>query len=711
MASEPDPLIAALPPATDYMTYLTILEYQLKPSNIATLHRLLLQDDGTLAREIGWNLVDVLISLAPWMAAAGQGEEDLRSCLNVIARRGNPRETVITVAATLEAWSREARGLMSGEEDGEDSGISGDEHPAFRGEAEPIHLGEMRLDGIPDGIQRERPGLGSEEGPGAMDSVSPPTKLSEADLSTQFDLLMTTLGTILPRINTKYPSRFYATALPAALKAYRECPNKVAGVTTFLGFLERLSGKEKPALPPRAPSVSGSASASLTMISSVTSAPDPEAQDEFHAQPRSQEEQAIVQRLLQAVLVELVDDFAASLEHSEIETFAWTTRLKEKREPGRVVPGKISETERWRSDETCQRLDKIVERFLTLATHLKLTIDLVFRTEVIEKTLEKEAYDQEKQEDEENAAADSPSEYPQKPSDIPFSRTGLSILYAATVFQLATLITVPGSNMIPPSFVEFNLMFMRFELLQAQGGDIRLSLATIDALLALQFMAVTAPKVKLTGFYHDMVFAQCLTVLLNTSAKCRSFQLRDAAHETAKIFFHLYPKGMLNITKINALKVLLRHFRDQEPTVAAAVIVWLKDEIAASADDKVHQLVPRPSNDIQMHSTTLANVTADADLVKLLFPPLAWILAGGQAKFPYFAASVNLYCLIRQRYPQTQISEAEEFVGTLHHFTAQKLSGDASPGPGDVDDPDLEFWALEDALSRIQAIRFPKRPT
>ena len=161
MEPEHDPLVAALPPATDYITYLTILEYTLKPSNIATLNRLLLQDDGTLAREIGWNLIDILVSLAPWMKAAGEGEEALRSCLNVIARRGNPRETVITVSATLEAWTGDARrfgGGADGEGDEEDEEIPGDEHPAFRGEADPIHLGSIRLDGMPDVNRRSGEG-------------------------------------------------------------------------------------------------------------------------------------------------------------------------------------------------------------------------------------------------------------------------------------------------------------------------------------------------------------------------------------------------------------------------------------------------------------------------------------------------------------------------------------------------------------------------
>lgn len=51
-APEGDPLVDTLPPATDYMTYLTLLEYQLTPQNLPTLSRLLSDDDGTLARKL-----------------------------------------------------------------------------------------------------------------------------------------------------------------------------------------------------------------------------------------------------------------------------------------------------------------------------------------------------------------------------------------------------------------------------------------------------------------------------------------------------------------------------------------------------------------------------------------------------------------------------------------------------------------------------------
>ncbi|KAF3483296.1 uncharacterized protein GIQ15_02620 [Arthroderma uncinatum] len=49
-----DPLIEALPPATDYLTYLTLVEYQLTPARLPILHQVL--QDETLTINIGWDL-------------------------------------------------------------------------------------------------------------------------------------------------------------------------------------------------------------------------------------------------------------------------------------------------------------------------------------------------------------------------------------------------------------------------------------------------------------------------------------------------------------------------------------------------------------------------------------------------------------------------------------------------------------------------------
>lgn len=85
-----NPLIQALPPAVDYLSYLSILEYNLSVSQLPVLHDVL--QDTTLTTNIGWDLVHLLIPLLPAST----------SCLQDVARLGNPREVVLKVTEILE---------------------------------------------------------------------------------------------------------------------------------------------------------------------------------------------------------------------------------------------------------------------------------------------------------------------------------------------------------------------------------------------------------------------------------------------------------------------------------------------------------------------------------------------------------------------------------------------------------------------------------
>lgn len=84
-----NPLVQALPPATDYLTYLTLLEYQLTPERLPLLHRLL--QDEKLTVNIGWDLVKLLLPMLPKST----------ECLQDVARLGNPREVILRVSEAL----------------------------------------------------------------------------------------------------------------------------------------------------------------------------------------------------------------------------------------------------------------------------------------------------------------------------------------------------------------------------------------------------------------------------------------------------------------------------------------------------------------------------------------------------------------------------------------------------------------------------------
>lgn len=160
MTERDDPLVQALPPATDYLTYLTLLEYQLTPARLPTLHALL--QDERLTTNIGWDLVQLLLPMLPASS----------ECLQDIARLGNPREVILRVSEALMQLHPEEE-----EEEEED-----DDKDEKEGEKSlPQHV-------------------------------------------VQFNCLVAMLSVLHRRIQTKSPSRFIATSLQAALEAYTAMP-------------------------------------------------------------------------------------------------------------------------------------------------------------------------------------------------------------------------------------------------------------------------------------------------------------------------------------------------------------------------------------------------------------------------------------------------------------------------------------------------------
>lgn len=183
-----DPLIAALPPATDYLTYLTLVEYQLTPARLPVLHRVL--QDETLTINIGWDLVNILIPLLPHS----------RECLDDIARLGNPREVILRVSEALMKLQATEDDSLESEDEDENKQTSEQRHL-------PLHI-------------------------------------------VQFNCLLSMLSTLHSRIKTKYTSRFVATSLHAVLEAYSEFPTTET-TAAILELLRDLSGEKRPPLPPR----------------------------------------------------------------------------------------------------------------------------------------------------------------------------------------------------------------------------------------------------------------------------------------------------------------------------------------------------------------------------------------------------------------------------------------------------------------------------
>ena len=74
----------------DRFTYLTILQFHVKSPEILPTLNEVLERDAQLTQDIGWDLVQMLLAI--------HGSE---TCLETVARLGNPREVIIKVMEAL----------------------------------------------------------------------------------------------------------------------------------------------------------------------------------------------------------------------------------------------------------------------------------------------------------------------------------------------------------------------------------------------------------------------------------------------------------------------------------------------------------------------------------------------------------------------------------------------------------------------------------
>ena len=215
----------------DRFTYLTILQYNVTTPEVLPTVNEVLENDPQLTQEIGWDLVQILLRIP--------GAE---TCLETVARLGNPREVMIKVMEALEQLNDES----------EDQGAA---------------LAQA-------GEEEETP----------------------KDVAARFITLLGMLAILHRRIKTKYPSRFLGSSLVKVYEAYQPTPEMTASV---INLVRSLSGRKRPPLPSRKSSINvldpdqhGDAS---------KNAPDPEAEQEDPTEEMMQSKllQAFVTCILQ----------------------------------------------------------------------------------------------------------------------------------------------------------------------------------------------------------------------------------------------------------------------------------------------------------------------------------------------------------------------------------------------------------------------------
>ena len=322
MADSDNPLLKALPPETDYLSYLTILEYNLTSDQLPTLHRIL--QDTTLTANIGWDLVHLLLPLLP----ASQ------QCLHDVARLGNPREVVLKVTELLE-------GL--GEEPDVDE----------EGETEDVEeAGKLNQPGATDDKTYENKAQDTGNVASESEMFGRPSKPPSNGV--KFTALVDTLSILHLRIKTKYPSRFLSTSLQAVLPAYERVATTAEATEAVLGFIKALSGTKRPKLPPRK-------SSAMIPMQATLSAPDPEGQDET----LGVDEKNLQSRLLQSFLTYVTEAYMNSTALDEdVPGLAWSSRYQEELHPEKIIPGRRTYGSLFEAEEHLHERDTITGHIL-----------------------------------------------------------------------------------------------------------------------------------------------------------------------------------------------------------------------------------------------------------------------------------------------------------------------------------------------------------
>lgn len=312
------PLVAALPPATDDMTYLALVDVNLKKHDLPLFNRIL-RDNRDLCSNIGWDLVLRLTPLLP----------ESRECLQTIAKLGNPREVILKTSEAIRMI----------------------EH-------------QSSLADVKESVQTENP---IRE---VQDIARENNESSKQDLPLpvlQFTVLLDMLATLHTRIKTSYPSRFMSTTLQACFASFSEAQTHIGDMTlAALDLVRALHGKARPKLPPRQPSA--------VSEGIVLSAGDPEALSQVESSvSTSPEELAMQTRLLQAFLTHIFEVYLdAVLSDEDTPGLALSGRIFEKTFPDRNVPGRTALQTKFSSNGQYEERDLISEACLVLIRDLGL---------------------------------------------------------------------------------------------------------------------------------------------------------------------------------------------------------------------------------------------------------------------------------------------------------------------------------------------------
>ena len=615
-----NPLLEALPPATDYLTYLTIIEYNLKPENLPTLHEVL--QDATLTTNIGWDLIHLLVPLLP---ASEQ-------CLQDIATLGNPREVIIKVTESLRLIDFD---VTDEDEDGDP---------------------EAKIDALARHALKTAPVQNTEESSSTQAIETPP----EPSLPVlQFVALLSMLRVLHSRIKTKYPTRFLSTTLQAILATYSAAGGCIEEITpAVIQFIKAISGTKRPQLPPRRNT------SQSNILLGDSGAPDPEASTDLP----DDNEPVIQRRLLQSFVTHFVEEYMLSLSSSEdVPGLALCSRLQERIHPEWTVPNRLTITEQFSKDPQLLLRTTIMGQITALTQDLDMNLQDLY-TALTDTTPEATGYRD--QEDEPPSSAD----------EIPLSGSGAAFILAArqsAVLLYDVFTPAPAISIFPTHAQILESILGPSVALEASlvGSE---PAALLDSLLALAVLALENNQIG--ELVDDDDFNHYLQKTSLISAHCPSPNVRYFAHYLTSTILRSHPSDQVRLAFI---RDTLEHC-PFENLKASAVgwlkgeILEAKNPLLdlavdGAAPSAAHSRIgEHSSSDLSEAPISLfATPIALSTLSTYLFPDLTHdltnpsLLEGWMAfkpNVPFYLATLNLYRLLLSNHHLRETLD----VGALH---------------------------------------------
>jgi hypothetical protein len=493
------------------------------------------------------------------------------------------------------------------------------------------------------------------------------------------------LSTVHPRIKTQYPSRFLATSLPAALAAYRRMPVSYESTSAFLQCLERLGSKQRPALPPRN-------STDGVVQPTTSSLPDPEAPAEASegTNVASQLEKDIINRLLQAVLLEVLEEYSVSWPTQDVPSMIWTKRLREKLGHEKVL-SKPTAVEMADISPMKER-ESLLTRFLQLSKILGL--DPSRNT-----SLSDPEHAEQSTEDSEE-----PSEYPTSSAQIPLSKNASLLLLAIRNFS--------DSNENPTAAFADTLRLLH-TLTPLSAMPVVPSPAIQDALHSLLYSGIVKTPKDFVDSADQASFLELISMLTQTFTISPDPQSRDDAHYLAQTLFHARSSTDDRIAIIKQTLRCSTQEADDKPSIPLATpftegalraigVNWLKDSIVASIAANAEN---RDTADIN-----LSRLESDRALNELIWHPDVpsatdtHLVSSILMALPYYTALLNLSNVLIKRAALEQspsvLDNAKSLLRVLSPWRdhlVEKLSTDA-----EVKNSAPEVYAFEDAVGRVK---------